>query len=251
MLLSTKHGYEENYFNNLAKHKGAIVKNNYYFIAKFVTANIDANITISKAMAELYYKLRLTKKEMEFIHHGVKQKEIDPSIKRVSLPQLIVVGRIEEIKGHTYLFDAMPTVVKKFPSAKLLILGNGTKRQALEEKALQLGITKNIEFLGFQKDPYSYVANSDVIILPSLYEPFGLVYIESFALKTPVIAFDAQAGNEIIENNETGFLVPLYDSLAIAEKIIYLLSNETERERITGNAYKKFQDHFSLHRNDS
>ena len=247
-LLSTKHGYDENYLNSFNIHKGGIVRNKYYAIARYVTKNIDANITISKAMAELYYNLRLTKREMSFIHHGIKQKEIDDAIKPVASPQLIIVGRLEEMKGHTYLLDAMPLVIEKYPSTKLLLLGNGTQRMHLEEKAKHMGIMENLSFMGFQKNPYSHMANSDVIILPSLYEPFGLVYIESFALKTPVVAFNAQAANEIIDNNETGILVPLYDSTALAEKIIFLLNSPWERKRIADNAYQKFENHFNINR---
>lgn len=247
-LLSTKHGYDENYLNSNAVHSNRIIRNRYYYIARYLTRNIDANVTISDAMADLYFKLRLSKTKMPFIHHGVKPVKQGSESRRLSTPQLIIVGRLEEMKGHDYLFDALPAVIKEFPTVKLLILGEGTKKPGLEKKASTLQITGHISFLGFQKDPYSYVASSDVIVLPSLYEPFGLVYIEAFALKTPVVAFDVKASNEIIEQMNTGILVPLYDSAALAEKIIYLLSNPAERIRIADNAGQKFENHFNTSR---
>ena len=86
---------------------------------------------------------------------------------------------------------------------------------------------------------------SDVIILPSLFEPFGLVYIEAFALKTPVVAFNTPAGNEIMVNNETALLVDKGDSKALAEKIIYLLKNTEERNKITNQAFEKYKNSFT------
>jgi 1,4-alpha-glucan branching enzyme len=125
------------------------------------------------------------------------------------------------------------------------VLGEGSEKNNCIEKVKKLGLQKNVEFLGFKPHPYSYISHSDVIIVPSLFEPFGLVYIEAFALKTPVVAFDTAAGNEIIVNNETGLLVEKGDSKALAEKIIYLLENPRERNKIAERAYGKYITSFT------
>ena len=93
--------------------------------------------------------------------------------------------------------------------------------------------------------PYSYISNSDVIILPSLFEPFGLVYIEALALKIPIVAFDTPAGNEILQNNETALLVKKEDSGALAEQIIYLLRNRGERDGLAQRGYAKYQGSYT------
>jgi len=249
VILSTKHGYDEAYFNKHPLNPGKIDHNIYYFISKFVNANIDAQVTTSKAMSDLYYNLKLTTTRIPYIHHGIDLAiPAETGDCRLADPQLIIVGRIEKIKGHIYLFEAMPEVIKKFPGVKLLILGNGKEKQQLEDKAAALGITDNIKFMGFQPNPAGYITSSDIIIQPSLYESFGLIYIEAFALKVPVIAFDVQAGNEIISNNETGILVPVFNTAALAEKIIFLLENPLERERIFGNAYKRYCEYFNTAR---
>ena len=193
-LLSTKHGYKESYFIDNADSIGKIQYNLYYFVTKFVISKIDNNITISKATADLYYNLKLTPQKMPYIHHGIS---VDKKIIRENgveykkaVPQLIIVGRLTKIKGHTYLLDAMPQIIEQFPSVQLLIMGEGIEHETLKKKAATLGIQKHISFMGFQNNPYTYIQQSDIIVLPSLYESFGLVYIESFALKTPVVAFD-------------------------------------------------------------
>lgn len=248
-LLSTKHGYQEKYLKNYYRYKGKIMYDAYYFISKWVNAGIDRQVTISKAMSDMYFDLKLTKKRIPFIHHGVDIPDaLHEEKKRIAEPQLVIVGRIEHMKGHEYLIKAMPGVVKKYPSVQLLVLGNGSERNNLEQLAKALGVAGNIQFLGFQQNPYAFVSGSDIVVLPSLFEPFGLVYIEAFALKTPVVAFDVQATNEIIQHNETGLLAPVFDSAALAENIISLLDKPEERKRLAANAYTRYTTHFTKER---
>ncbi|MBK7124096.1 MAG: glycosyltransferase [Chitinophagaceae bacterium] len=131
------------------------------------------------------------------------------------------------------------------PGTKLLVLGEGSEKDNCMQQVARLGLQNHVAFLGFKTHPYSYISHSDVIILPSLFEPFGLVYIEALALKVPVVAFNTPAANEIIENNETGLLVDKGDHKALAEKIIYLLSNPAERNNIAERAYAKYKSHFT------
>ena len=158
-----------------------------------------------------------------------------------------MVGRLSLIKGHTYLFQVLPQLIQKFPRIKLLILGDGPLKNELIIQATRLKIIDHIEFIGFA-NPMQYAAQCQLMILPSLFESFGLVYIESFALKIPLVAFDAEAGNEIIENNETGILVPKNDPNALAEKIIFLLESPEERNRIIANAYNKYLTYYNVER---
>jgi glycosyltransferase involved in cell wall biosynthesis len=247
-LLSTKHGYQESYLSQYQKYQGKIPYNLYYFIARLLAANINQHITISRGMSELYYKLNITAGRMKYIHHGItisaagQANSVDY---RFGPQQLVIVGRIEPIKGHQYLLQAMPAIIEIFPMVKLLVIGNGTQKELLQKQAMDSGISESVLFLGFQQNPADYISNSDVIIVPSLFEPFGLVYIEAFALKTPVVAFDVPASNEIISDNETGMLVPAMDSKALADRIIHLLLHAEERKRIAENGYSKYKNHFN------
>ncbi len=251
-LISTKHGYQEKYLSKYPANNGKIDHDIYYFLSRYICRNTDQQVTISKAMSDLYYDLKLTRERMHYIYHGVS---ISPLGSKYDNEQpvneeyhLVVVGRIEFIKGHQYLFKAMPAVMEKFPGIKLRIIGNGTQKESLLEQASVLGIDKNIEFLGFQEDPGPVMSSSDIIVLPSLFEPFGLVYLEALALRVPIVAFDVPACNEIVSNNETGLLVPVYDSAALAQKIIYLLENPAEKIRLAENGYLKYTSYYSTAR---
>ena len=251
-LISTRHGYEEKYLNNFHLLRGKIDYNFYYFLSRYLMKNINTHVAVSKAMADLFFKLRLTKHPIKFIHHGINLHHLD-NFKQLEGSrktgfQIISVGRLEPVKGHEFLIKAMPEVLNKFPQVQLIILGNGTEKENLKKLAVVLGIEKNISFMGFQPNPFLLITQSDIILLPSLFESFGLVFIEAFALKTPVIAFDMPAGNEIIDNNETGLLIPVFDIKMLAEKMIYLLENPREREKISLNAYKRFVEYYNAGR---
>jgi glycosyltransferase involved in cell wall biosynthesis len=251
-LISTKHGYEEKYLSSYPEHKGKIFYNAYYFISKYLCRNTNEQVTVSRIMSDVYFNLKLTPQPIKYIHHGIDIAVEDITVNaaqfRTGEPQLIIVGRVEKVKGHQYLFDAMPAVAREFPGVKLLVIGEGTEKDNLINKASVLGIKDNVSFLGFQQDPYGYMTHSDLIILPSMFESFGLVYIEAFALQLPVVGFDAPACNEIIVDNETGLLVPMYDSQALAEKILFLLRNPEERKRLAENAYKKYKEYYTTSR---
>ena len=248
-LISTKHGYAEKLLQQYEPGRFYVPADLYYYVTKFTLRKIDINVTVSGGMADLYHNIKLAPKPYPFIHHGIGIEAFDKEVYRTECrrgnPQLIIVGRIELFKGHHFLLDAMPLVAAAFPNVKLLVLGEGSEKNNCIEKVNKLGLQKNVEFLGFKPHPYSYISHSDVMILPSLFEPFGLVYIEAFALKIPVVAFDTAAGNEIVVNNETGLLVKKGDSKALAEKIINLLENPEERDKIAERAYRKYTTSFT------
>ena len=252
-IISSKHGYDEKYLVKYSPDSNpqVIDRNIYYYFTKFLLKFIDINLATSKGIADLYFNIQLTSKVFHHIHHGISPSQchvINSHIENASKIQLIIVGRLEKVKGHKFLFEAMPHILKKFPQTQLLILGEGSEKNILANQAIELDIEKNIVFMGFRQDPYKYISTSDIIIQPSSFEAFGLVYIESFALKIPVVAFDVPAANEIITNNETGLLAPKFDSTMLAQKIIYLLENPEERKRITENAYQKFLNCFTSER---
>lgn len=248
-LISTKHGYQEKFLQQYVPGTRYRPNDLYYYITKFILRKIDKNVAVSKAIADLYYNLGLTRTPYHFIHHGIS---LDAFIKedyaaqcRLADPQLIIVGRIEKFKGHQFLIEAMPVVAAVFPGVKLLVLGEGSEKNNCIESVKNKGLQNNVIFAGFKDHPYSYISNSDVIVLPSLFEPFGLVYIEAFALKTPVVAFNTPAGNEIMTDNETALLVEKADSRALADKIIFLLKSKAEKDAITERAFKKYNECFT------
>ena len=248
VIFSTKHGYEEEYLVQYGLGNKKVPGNPYYYITRYVIKNIDHNFTVSKALSRLYAHIKLVKEEMPFIHHGINVQPIPGKDTQLEGdPKILMVGRLSTIKGHSYLIKALPEIIKKFPALTLILAGEGPLKEDLVRLSTSLNLNNHINFVGYAK-PGDYSQQCQLMILPSLFESFGLVYIESFALKIPVVAFDAEAGNEIIENNQTGYLVPKEDINALAEKIIYLLETPEERARIAENAYEKYLNYFNAER---
>lgn len=248
IILSTKHGYEEKYLVQYGLGNKKPRYNFYYFITRAIIKRTDYNLAVSRSLSEMYYSLKLSKNRMKYVHHGINPEpssEIQAQVK--GNPKIMIVGRLAQIKGHTYLFQALPEIIKKFPELKLFVLGDGPLKGKLIRQAASLNLLDHIEFVGFAK-PQTHTPQCQLMIAPSLFESFGLVYIESFALKIPVIAFDAETANQIIENNETGILVHKLNTQALAEKIIYLLESPEIRIKIVENAFNRYLNYYTTER---
>jgi glycosyltransferase involved in cell wall biosynthesis len=247
-IISTKHGYDENVLNVYNPSDRSTKHGLYFYITRYTLKMIDRNISISKGMSDLFYNLGISKEHFPVIHHGIDVSHVPagPATQYRKAPQqLIIAGRMEIMKGHPYLMEAMALLCKQYPQCVLLVLGEGSLKESLQSQCEKLGINGNVQFLGFQPDPYSFIRNSDVIVLPSLFEPFGLVYIEAHALQVPVVAFDTPAANELMQHNETGLLVEKFNSAQLAEKIILLLKDPAERQRIASNAHRQYLEKFT------
>ena len=249
VILSTKHGYEENYLVQYGLGNRKIRYNLYYFISQQINKRIDHKLTISNALADMYLHLKLSKSKMKYIHHGITPKafNLEKGDWVEGAPKIMIVGRLSEMKGHEYLIKALPRIIEEFPDLQLIVLGEGELKDKLKVQSKSLKVDKHINFVGFAS-PESYIPQCQLMVLPSLFEPFGLVYIESFASKIPVVAFNTQAANEIIEDNKTGVLVKEISADQLAEKIIYLLQSPDLRNTIIDNSYKKYITYFNVER---
>jgi glycosyltransferase involved in cell wall biosynthesis len=135
-------------------------------------------------------------------------------------PVVGVVARLEPEKGHPTLLDAWPLVLASVPNAHLLIVGEGSQREALEEQAANLA---SVHFTGRRDDVPAVTAALDVAVLPSYREAQGLSILEAMALARPVVASAVGGIPEMVEDGRTGLLVPPRDPEALAAAITRLL----------------------------
>ena len=251
VLISTKHGYSEQIVKQITdadnlgglKYKARLKP--YYYIAWLTLKLIPNNFAVSRAMSRVYQQLGFTKTAMPYIYHGVTVPVAVNNEGKLAQPQLIIIGRLELVKGHFYLLKAMPAIIAQYPSCKLLILGEGSERVNLERIARDLGISNNVEFMGFQPNPYPYIQQSDLVIIPSLFEPFGLVFIEALALQKTIVAFDVAAGNEILSHLKTAVLVNKADAKQLEKNILNLLQNKALNETIAQNGFQHYNKCFT------
>jgi glycosyltransferase involved in cell wall biosynthesis len=248
--VSTKHGYNEADFVSYVYYK-KIHKYLIKYLYRIVEKSIHASFGVSNFISNMYYDLGISKKLMPVIHHGITtDNKIGDrySDNKVSTNSIICVGRLAEVKGHSYLISAMEKVVKSIPDATLSIYGNGPLYTRYQQKITLLGLEKNICLKGFCFDLEKEYLKAKIAVIPSLCESFGLVFLEAFMHKVPVIAFDVPAGNELIENNVTGLLSKVLDAEDLADKIITLLRNDSLRTNIANSAYTKVITDYSMNR---
>jgi glycosyltransferase involved in cell wall biosynthesis len=121
----------------------------------------------------------------------------------------------------------MPKIVKEFPKAKLHILGDGPQRINLMKLTEDLKVFHSVYFHGFvpNMEVQSFYKACRLVCLPTLHESFGLVLVEAMASGRPTVTTNAVGPREIVVDGETGFIVPMADSDALAEAIIRLLSD--------------------------
>ena len=246
-VISTKHGYEEKVVMNYNADKFEILRNIYYYLTKYCLKNIDQNISISRCISQLFINFNLTKTYYKVIYHGV-----DVEFEKMPLldfdnsnPKLVIVGRLEPLKGHKYVIKAMEIVLKHVPNAQLYIIGDGSYKENLKEITEKCNIAENVKFLGFKSNVLAFMKEADLIIIPSSFEAFGLVFIEAMGLKKCILAFDVPAGNEILTHKKTAMLSPVFDENLLAENILFLLSNKVESNRIAENAFLAYNENFT------
>lgn len=124
----------------------------------------------------------------------------NPFLHSPTSPNIVAIGRLVYQKGFDRLLQAMPQLLKVKPNAKLWILGEGPLKKELKEQCNRLGITKNVEFVGFQTNPYVWLKHADLFVLSSYYEGLPNVLLEAIACECPVVAINHPGGTkEIME----------------------------------------------------
>ena len=128
----------------------------------------------------------------------------------------------------------------------MVVLGKGPEEKKIKLLAHKLGLSDNILFLGFQKNPYKYIKKAEVFVLSSFHEGFGNVIVEAMACGTPVVSTNCMSGpREIIENGENGILFPVADQKALAEAVLKVLNNPSLSYKLSEQG-KKRAEYFSI-----
>ncbi|MGI9036883.1 MAG: glycosyltransferase family 4 protein [Pyrinomonadaceae bacterium] len=234
------------------------------FLHKFI---LPTDATFIAPTAEGREKLLrqkiLSARQVHLIYYGIDTKHFAESLKKtnqanlreqLNLPagnQLVgIAGEITAHKGQTDFVKAASIILKKFPDAEFLVIGeDGSPRKKhqkhLEKIIAKLGLQNKIHLLGFWKDAAPFYAMLDVFVSASRVEPFGLVIAEAMASRRAVVATSTDGAREII-TDETGKIVPVKNSEAIAEAVAAFLGNRQMREDFGRKAQIRIEENFSL-----
>lgn len=159
--------------------------------------------------------------------------------------KLLYVGRLVEIKGVDLLLQAFSRV--KSDDVSLTIVGDGVEEEKLHDIARQLGLEERVEFVGFREgeELFQYFRESDIFILPSRLEPFGLVVLEAMCNSMPIICSQYVGCVPDLIDGENGIVVDPYDADQFAEAIASLTADE-DRVRLMGQKSYDRAKRFSI-----
>lgn len=184
----------------------------------------DSIHTISKATEDDLKKIG-ARKPINIILPAIEPvKPLDVSINR---NQFVYVGRLVFYKNIETIIKAIPIVKEFFPDVKFVIIGGGPHKSYLENLTKKLQLENNVVFKGYvsKEEKLSIISSSSFMVFPSLCEGFGLVILESFSQRKPVLVSDVRPLSDIIDDKKDGFVISSTDERKWAVAILHLLKN--------------------------
>jgi glycosyltransferase involved in cell wall biosynthesis len=237
----------------------------YSAAAKWAVRSADAVFGISRFVTETVVATGTPRNRIHTILNGIDSSKWDPRADGTAVrrefgvasdaPLLASVSRLFGQKGQRELLRAFARVKAEIPNVRLFIVGSdaievhGSSFTA-ELKALagELGIADSVVFTGERSDIAQIMAACDVFTMPSLEEPFGLVFLEAMAMQRPVVAVGDGGTPEVVEHGRSGLLAPPRDIDALARNIVALLRDPELRARMGAHGRSRVLEHFNAQR---
>lgn len=196
--------------------------------------------------------------KIDVIYNGIRpeKKHHDQEFDRVKFRRFFAndkekivyyVGRMTYEKGVSVLLNAAPKILWEMEgNVKFVIIGGGNTSH-LKQQAANLGIWEQCYFTGFMSDDDldKFQTIADCAVFPSLYEPFGIVALESFAARVPVVVSDTGGLPEVVQHNSTGIVTRANDVNSLTWGILEVLHSDAHSQYLVKNAYKSLAERFS------
>lgn len=241
---------------------GALRKGVYRFFDWFSERYVDRFIVVSEVLKEtLLGSHKMQSDKVIKIYNGIELDEYKPNGKEVRSQKLEVrrefglskdapvigaIGRMVWQKGFEYLIECVPEIVRMYPDAKILIVGDGPPRESLEALSKELRVRDNVIFTGFRSDIKKILSVVDLLVVPSLQEGFPMITLEAMAMVKPIVATNIDGVTEQIKDGVNGILVPPKDPSALATAVVRFLKDKELARTMGLAARKKVEQEFSV-----
>ncbi len=213
-------------------------------VNKIITVSNDG-----KNILNQYY--RITNSKIKTIYNGIDLDKIKVLSRETILEykdifankniiKFITMGRLSEEKGHKYLIEAYFNVRKEIPNSKLFLIGEGPLKDELNTLIDKKNLQEDVILLGFKKNPFKYLYNSDIFVLSSLSEGLPMALIEALSCGLPIISTNCKTGpEEILDYGKAGILIGVKDIQELENKMILLAENEELKKKYSERSLKR------------
>jgi glycosyltransferase involved in cell wall biosynthesis len=203
----------------------------------------DRIIVVSEAVKKHLTDQGIKPEKIRVVYNGIDLKRFHPVDDIAGAKENVGFGREDLVvgvtahltrkKGHRSFLQAATLVAGQMPNVKFLLVGEGRERDALEAQVRAAGLAGRVIFSGFQDDVLPWMAAMDVLVLPTIEkEGFGRVLVEAGAMSKPVISTDIGGMAEVVNNGESGIIVPAGEVNDMADAMLRLLKDEELRLRM-------------------
>jgi glycogen synthase len=248
-LVTTIHATEH------GRHQGWVEKHPQSYIhgvERWITNRSDRVIACSYYMREQIADIfGVADERVSVIPNGIDPEDLQPS-DAAELERLrsefaapgeklvLLIGRLVYEKGFQIALEAMPQLIERVPGTRFLVAGSGTHEAELRRQAENLGLLDHGTFLGWIGDDvlHSLYPISDLCVVPSIYEPFGLVALEAMASGCPCIVADTGGLREVVPTDEVGLRFAARDPEALAEVAGRVLADDELGRRLVAEAHE-------------
>lgn len=193
------------------------------------------------------------------IYNGCVDREPPPRPLRASPPHLVCLGRLVELKGFDCVVRALPAVLRRWPEARLTLVGEGPERSPLERLAAELGVSDRVELLGYVSEADKIVVLDDASVVVSPSRPFdprrswsgeglNLASVEAALRARPVVATRGHGLEEAVVDGRTGLLVESGDQVALERALARVIEDETWARALGAAARRRALDVFDWDR---
>lgn len=159
---------------------------------------------------------------------------------------LATIACLVQRKGHTYIFEAVKTLLQSFSTIKLLVVGEGAIADDLKKLACDMEIQNEVIFTGYRNDIANILSSTDIFVSAALMEGLGVSILEAGSYGLPIVASETGGIPDIIKNQETGLLFKPGDSKDLADKLRFMLENKQKAQQMGQSANRWIGENFSV-----
>lgn len=226
--------------NNAFDSRGISVKSMAYIFAAMKAKHI---FWVSNSSFNGYYFHSLFKKKSSILYNIIDKESLYSKMykdKNEYAYDIVYLGRLTYQKNPHRLLDILHVVIDRKPDVKIAIIGTGEVETEIHKKAKELKLAPNVEFLGFQSNPYKMLHDAKLMVMTSRWEGTPMCVLESMALGVPIVSTPTDGIIDLITSDENGFLSD--DDSELADAMISIIEDKSLQQKMSANTRKRFDN---------